>query len=87
MLYNFINVKIKQVGITVTATDANDDHFPAITSPSTLDEDGKQFYYRPVKTREAKLELYRVKLGAALARELRRSNENIVIPNGKLFYL
>jgi hypothetical protein len=83
MPYTFVNVEINQAGLTVTSTDANNENFPTIKDPSTPNEDGKQFYYRPIRMRESKWNLYCTKLGAALARELKKANSNIVIPNGK----
>ena len=86
MTYTFVNVKVKQAGLTVTVTDATNENFPTKNNPGTPDEDGKRFYYRPVGKRETKLHHYRTKLGAALARELKKANRNIVIPNGKFCY-
>jgi hypothetical protein len=83
MSYTFVNVKINQRGLTVSSTDATNENFPIDNDPGTPDKDGKQFYYRPIRMREPKWELYCTKLGAALARELKKTNSNIVIPNGK----
>src|SRR3954453_18582690 len=86
MKYTFTNVEIESAGLRVTATDATKEHFPTNTSAGTPDEEGKQFYYRPVKKRETKWDLYCTKLGAALARELKKANKNTVIQNGKFVY-
>ncbi|RGB37664.1 hypothetical protein C1646_666034 [Rhizophagus diaphanus] len=80
-MYNFVNVKVVSAGLTITATDATSDHLPTNNSPGTPDEEGRQFYYRPVRRRETKWDLYCTKLGAALARELKKANKNIVINN------
>ncbi|PKC07389.1 hypothetical protein RhiirA5_359223, partial [Rhizophagus irregularis] len=80
-MYNFVNVKVVSAGLTITATDATSDHLPTNISPGTPDEEGRQFYYRPVRRRETKWDLYCTKLGAALARELKKANKNIVINN------
>lgn len=85
MSYNFVNVEINQAGLTVTSTDAANENFPTINSPGTPDKDGKQFYYKPIRMKESKWDLYCTKLGAALARELKKANRNIVIPNGKFY--
>lgn len=82
-MYNFVNVKVVSAGLTITATDATSDHLPTNNSPGTPDEEGRQFYYRPVRRRETKWDLYCTKLGAALARELKKANKNIVINNGR----
>jgi hypothetical protein len=83
MTYTFVNVKILSAGLKVTESDATSDHLPTNNSPSTPDEEGKQFYYRPIRRRETKWDLYCTKLGAALARELKKANKNIVIPHGE----
>ncbi|PKY44074.1 hypothetical protein RhiirA4_399474, partial [Rhizophagus irregularis] len=80
-MYNFVNVKVVSAGLTITATDATSDHLPTNNSPGTPDEEGRQFYYRSVRRRETKWDLYCTKLGAALARELKKANKNIVINN------
>ncbi|CAI2171533.1 10491_t:CDS:2 [Funneliformis geosporum] len=80
MAYTFANVKIEKAGLTVTTSDATSEHHPTNTIADTPDEDGKQFYYRPIKRREQKWVLYCTKLGAALARELKRANSDSEIP-------
>ncbi|CAG8501447.1 7181_t:CDS:2 [Funneliformis mosseae] len=79
MAYTFVNVKIEKAGLTVTTSDATSEHYPTNTVAGTPDEDGKQFYYRPIKKRETKWVLYCTKLGAALARELKRANSDTEI--------
>ncbi|RIA99085.1 hypothetical protein C1645_811819 [Glomus cerebriforme] len=83
-MYTFANVKVEPEGLTVTATDATSENFPTNNTPGTPDEEGRQSYYRPVEMREAKWDLYCNKLGAALARELKRANKKIVIHNDVL---
>src|SRR5436190_22779360 len=86
MKYTFTNVEVEAAGLKITATDATNEHFPVNTSAGTPDEEGKQFYFRPVKRRETKWDLYCTKLGAALARELKKVNKDIVIQQGKFVY-
>ena len=87
MKYTFTNVKVEPAGLKVTVSDATNEHFPTNNKAGTPDEEGKQFYYRPVKRRETKWVLYCTKLGSALARELKKANKNIVVTNGKFVYV
>ena len=87
MTYKFVNVKIEKAGLTVTASDASNEHFPTNTTSGPPDEEGKQFFFRPIKKRETKWVLYITKLGAALARELKKADSSLEIKTGKLFKL
>ena len=87
MTYTFVNVEVESAGLKVTTTDATKENFPTNIYPSVPDEDGRQFYYKPVKKQKTKHKLYCTKLGAALARELKRTDSNIDIPNGEFRFI
>ncbi|CAG8454551.1 10542_t:CDS:2 [Acaulospora morrowiae] len=80
---NLTNVLVSEEGLTVTYSDGHPSRWPSKITPVPDPETGDVIYYRPISQNEQKTELYLSKVGQALAKALKET-QDIEVPKSVL---